>query len=144
VEAMESMEMAPGALPSPGRVPEERLLSPKIGLRRRRRCGTLLGKTPIDLGFSRRRLLIGKGAMSEGSQGPHTWWWHGQGHLSHPMVCQPPGPPPTLLRTSSRVGKNRRFGLRFVQFREYFLCNFSETQKQQKIGNWHCGILLIG
>jgi hypothetical protein len=24
------------------------------------------------------------------------------------------------------------------------MCNFSETQKQQKIGNWHCGILLIG
>jgi hypothetical protein len=41
-------------------------------------------------------------------------------------------------------GKNRRFGLRFVQFQEYFLCNISETQKQQKIGNWHCGILLIG
>jgi hypothetical protein len=36
------------------------------------------------------------------------------------------------------------FGFCFVQFREYFLCNFSETQKQQKTGNWHCGILLIG
>jgi hypothetical protein len=33
VEAMELMEMAPGALPRPGRVPEQRLLSPKIGLR---------------------------------------------------------------------------------------------------------------
>jgi hypothetical protein len=31
-------------------------------------------------------------------------------------------------------------GFGFVQFREYFLCNFSETQKQQKTGNWHCGI----
>jgi hypothetical protein len=28
-------------------------------------------------------------------------------------------------------------GFCFVQFREYFLCNFSETQKQQKTGNWH-------
>jgi hypothetical protein len=27
------------------------------------------------------------------------------------------------------------FGFCFVKFREYFLCNFSETQKQQKIGN---------
>jgi hypothetical protein len=36
------------------------------------------------------------------------------------------------------------FGFCFVQFREYFPCNFSETQKQQKIGNWHCGDLLIG
>jgi hypothetical protein len=52
VTAVESMEMALGALPRPGKVPEQRVLSPKIGLRRRRRCGTLLGKTPIDLGFS--------------------------------------------------------------------------------------------
>jgi hypothetical protein len=36
------------------------------------------------------------------------------------------------------------FGFCFVQFREYFLCNFSETQKQQKTRNWHCGISLIG
>jgi hypothetical protein len=32
VEAMESMDMAPGALPRPGRVPEQRFLSPKIVL----------------------------------------------------------------------------------------------------------------
>jgi hypothetical protein len=32
VEAMESMEMALGTLPCPGKVPEQRLLSPKIGL----------------------------------------------------------------------------------------------------------------
>jgi hypothetical protein len=36
------------------------------------------------------------------------------------------------------------FGFCFVQFREYFLCNFFKTQKQQKTGNWHCGNLLIG
>jgi hypothetical protein len=30
VEAMESMEMAPGALPHPSRVLEQRLLSPKL------------------------------------------------------------------------------------------------------------------
>jgi hypothetical protein len=70
VEAMESMEMAPGALPHPGRVPEQRLLSPEIGLRWRRCCGTLLGETPTDLGFLRRRLYIGGGAMSEVDQGP--------------------------------------------------------------------------
>jgi hypothetical protein len=79
VEAMESMEMAPGALPHPGRVPEQRLLSPEIGLRWRWRCGTFLGKMPTDLGFSRRRLFIGEGAMSEGGQGPHTIGWHAQG-----------------------------------------------------------------
>jgi hypothetical protein len=90
-------------------------------------CRTFLGKTPIDLRFLRRRLFIGGGAMSEGSQGAHTWWWRGQGHPRHPMVCQPL--PPLLLSFGLRLvsGKNRRFGLRFVQFREYFLCNFSET-----------------
>jgi hypothetical protein len=30
--AVESMEMAPGAIPHLGRVPEQRLLSPEIGL----------------------------------------------------------------------------------------------------------------
>jgi hypothetical protein len=35
-------------------------------------------------------------------------------------------------------------GFGFVQFREYFLGNFSKTQKQQKTGNWHYGDLLIG
>jgi hypothetical protein len=103
VESMESMEMAPGALPHPGRVPEQRLLSPEIGLRRRQRCGTFLGETPIDLGFSRRRLFIGGGAMSEGSQGPHTWWWRGQGAHVPPYGVPALGPPPALLRTSSCV-----------------------------------------
>jgi hypothetical protein len=79
VESMESMEMAPGTLPRPGRVPEQRLLSPKIGLRWRRRCGTFMGKTLIYLGFSRRRLLIGEGAMLEGGQGPHTIGWRALG-----------------------------------------------------------------
>jgi hypothetical protein len=32
VEAMESMETAPWELPRPGSVPEQRLLSPEIGL----------------------------------------------------------------------------------------------------------------
>jgi hypothetical protein len=29
-------------------------------------------------------------------------------------------------------GKNRSFGFCFVQFREYFLCSFSETQNNRK------------
>jgi hypothetical protein len=61
--------MAPGALPRPGRVPEQRLLFSEICLRRRRRCGTVLGKTPIVLGFSIPRLLIGEGASSGVDQG---------------------------------------------------------------------------
>jgi hypothetical protein len=71
--------MASGALPRPGRVPEQRLLSPKTCLRLRRRCGTVLGKTPIVLGFSVRRLLIGEGASSGGDQGGLTTGGRGQG-----------------------------------------------------------------
>jgi hypothetical protein len=36
VEVLESMEMASGALPRPDSVPEQRLLSPEIGLSRQR------------------------------------------------------------------------------------------------------------
>jgi hypothetical protein len=62
----------------------------------------------------------------------------------HPRVWLASGPPPSHLRTSWRFGKNRRFGFCFIQFWEYFLCSFSETQKQQKTWNWHCGISLVG
>jgi hypothetical protein len=145
VEAMELMEMAPGALPRPGRVPEQRLLFPKIGLRWRRRCGTLLGETPIDLGFfASEALNRRRGDVRGGPGGPHHRVACPGVHPRHPLVWFPPGPPPTLPWTPFHVGGNRTFGLRFVQFQEYFLCNFSETQKQQKTGNWHCGISSIG
>jgi hypothetical protein len=126
-------------------VPEQRLLSPEIGLQWRRRCGTLSGKTPTDLRFSLRRLFIGGGVMSEGSQGPHTLGWRGQGSTHATTRHGRPWPSLRLFFGLYLVsGENRNFGLRFIQFREYFLCNFSETQKWQKTGNWHCGILLIG
>jgi hypothetical protein len=77
--------MAPGALPHPGRVPEQRLLSPEICLRWQRRCRTVLGKTPIVLGFSVGRLLIGEGVSSRVDQGGLTTGGHGQG------LAAPPG-----------------------------------------------------
>jgi hypothetical protein len=97
VESMESMEMALGALPRPARVLEQRLLSPEIGLRQRRRCGTLLGKMPINLGFSLRRLYIGEWAMSEGGQGPHTIGWRALGVTRATRWC---GGPLAPLRLS--------------------------------------------
>jgi hypothetical protein len=56
--------MAPGALSRPGRVPEQRLLSPKIRRQRRWSYGTILEISPILLGFSVPRLYIGEGALS--------------------------------------------------------------------------------
>jgi hypothetical protein len=72
-EATALMEMAPGALPRLGRVSEQRLLSPEICLRWRQRCGTVLGKTPIVLGFSFERLFIGGRASSEVGPGGDAW-----------------------------------------------------------------------
>jgi hypothetical protein len=68
--AVESMEMSLEAIPHPGRVPEQRLLSLELRLRWRRCCGTFRGWAPIYLGFSHWRIYIGGGAMSEGTMGP--------------------------------------------------------------------------
>jgi hypothetical protein len=68
----------------------------------------------------------GPGALTTGGRGPGAGrapWWCG-----HPMALL------RLLFDSLEASVNfRMFGFCFVQFREYFLCNFSETQKQQKI-----------
>jgi hypothetical protein len=68
-----------------------------------------------------------KGSVRGGASWPH----HGAawpGARPRPPVLSPaPGPPPSHLWSSRSFGKNRRFGFFFVQFREYFLCNFSET-----------------
>jgi hypothetical protein len=71
-EATTSMEMAPGALPRPGRVPEQRLLSVEIHRWWRRSCITLSQKTPVILGFSDGWLYIGEEAASEVGQGHLT------------------------------------------------------------------------
>jgi hypothetical protein len=124
------MEMAPGALPHPGKVLEQRLLSPKIRRRRRWSCGTLLEILPIPLGFSVPRLLIGEGASSGGDQGGHTIGGRGQGLGRTPLFCGQPLAPLWLpFGPRPLSGKNKTSGTCFVQFREYFLCRFSETQR---------------
>jgi hypothetical protein len=88
------------------------------------------GKTPIPIGFSISRLYIGKGASSGGCQGSLTMGGRSQGLGCAPLLCGRPLAPLRLsfgLRYSSR--KNKTSGTCFVQFREYFMCSFSETQK---------------
>jgi hypothetical protein len=124
------MEIAPGSLPRPGRVPEQRLLSPEICLRWRWSCETVLGKTPIPLGFSVPRLYIGEGALSGGCKGTLTHRGRGQGLGRAALVCGALVDPLCLLFGSLEASvKLWATGFGFVQFREYFLCNFSETQK---------------
>jgi hypothetical protein len=139
------VEMAPGALPRPSRVLEQRLLSPEIHQWWEQSSGTLSEKLLSPLGFSIPRLYIGEGASSGGCQGllPHRG--RGQG-LGHAALVWGQALAPLQLSFGPRpsCGKNRSSGTCFVQFWEYLLCSISETQKQQKIGNWHCGILSIG
>jgi hypothetical protein len=101
----------------------------------------------IDRGlrvFSPRRIYRLKGGVRRWARWPHHMVARRGARTRRPMVWLAPGSPPSLLWTPSRVGKNRNFGFCFVQFREYFPCSFSKTQKHQKTGNWHCGISLIG
>jgi hypothetical protein len=52
-----------------------------------------------------------------------------RGGSCHHMVWLPLGPPPALLWTLSSCQVIRHFSFCFVRFREYFLCNFFDTQK---------------
>src|ERR1041385_9123641 len=53
-EEATSMEMNPGALPRPGRVPVQEFWSPESWWRWRRRSELLLEKTVLESGFPRR------------------------------------------------------------------------------------------
>jgi hypothetical protein len=85
---------------------------------------------PTPLGFSVPRLYIGEGASSGGCQGGLAHRGHGQG-LGHAALVwgQALAPLQLLFGSLEASGKNKTSGTCFVQFREYFLCRFSETQK---------------
>jgi hypothetical protein len=81
MEAMELMETALGTLPRPGKVPEQKLLSPKIGLRRWRRCGTLLRDAHQFRVFASEALYMRRGNV------------RGQPGAPHLVVARPGGTP---------------------------------------------------
>jgi hypothetical protein len=113
--------------------------------RQRRRIAMCSGKLIGYLDFSRRGVFIGEGASSGVGRGALTHRRRGQGLDHAALVCGALVAPLCLLFGSLEASVDFwMFGFCFVQFQEYFLCNFSETQKQQKTGNWHYGDLLIG
>jgi hypothetical protein len=132
-------------IPLSGRVPG-RASGPSRSLgRRRQRIVMCSGKVIGSLGFSHRGVFIGEGAMSGVGRGAVTHRGHSQGPGRAALLCGALMAPLHLLFGSLEAPVNFwTFGFCFVQFREYFLCNFSETQKQQKTGNWHYGDLSIG
>jgi hypothetical protein len=98
-----------------------------------------------SLGFSHQEEYIGGRAELGGGPGGLTTREHGPGVGRATLGCGwPVAPLRHLFGLLEALVNIRRFGFCFVQFQDYFLCNFFETQKYQKIGNWHCGISLIG
>jgi hypothetical protein len=88
------------------------------------------GKLIGYLGFIRRGVFIGEGASSGVDRGALTRRGHGQGLGRAALVCGHLVAPLRLLFGSLEAsGKNKTLGTYFVQFREYFLCITSETQK---------------
>jgi hypothetical protein len=129
MEVMESMEMSSGALPHPGRVPEQRLLSLEIRRWRRRSCRTLSQKTPIDLGFGVRRLYIGGEVASEVDQGAHTTpsRGHGGGAALGVAAPWPPfGSPSVFVLCPGKIGGS---GFVSSNFENISCVGFPETQK---------------
>jgi hypothetical protein len=84
--------------------------------------------------FLSRRIYRRKGDVRGWTSGPHHLVVRPGGGPRHPMVWLPSGPPPSLLWTLSHVRKNRNFGFCFVQFQEYFLCNFLKHKNSRKQG----------
>jgi hypothetical protein len=80
--------------------------------------------------FPTKRIYRRKGDVKGWTRAPHHLVARPGGGPRHPMVRLPPGCSPSLLWTPSSCELNRNFSFCFVQFQEYFLCNFSETQKQ--------------
>jgi hypothetical protein len=133
------------AIPLSGRVSGRASGPSRSSGRRRRRIAMCSGKVIGFLGFSRRGVFIGEGAMSGVGRGAVTHRGRGQGLGRTALLCGALVAPLCLLFGSLEASVNFwTFSFCFVQFREYFLCSFSETQKQQKTGNWHCGDLLVG
>jgi hypothetical protein len=142
---VESMKMAPGAIPCPGRVPEQRLLSPEIGLWWWRRCRTFYGRRLVDLGFLHQRDFIGGRAMSEGGQGAHTTPWCGQRGARHQVVWLHPGPPLSLLWTLSHVGKIGTLGFVSSNSENISCATFlkHKNSRKQELALWHLVNMLV-
>jgi hypothetical protein len=88
------------------------------------------GKVIGSLGFFRRGVFIGEGASSAVGRGDLTHRGRGQGPGRAALLCAALVAPLRLLFGSlEALVKFWATGFGFVQFREYFLCNFSETQK---------------
>jgi hypothetical protein len=82
--------------------------------------------------FSCRGVFIGKGASSGVDRGSLTHRGRGPAPGRAALLCV--APLRLLFRSLEASVKFWATGFCFVQFQEYFLCNFSKTQKSRKQG----------
>jgi hypothetical protein len=112
-----------------------------ISGRRRRGSRCVSGKLIGSLGFSRRGAFIGEGAASEVDQGGLTHRGRGQGLDRAALLCGQPVAPLRLLFGLLEASVNYwMFGFCFVQFQEFFLCNYSrntKTAENMELALWH-------
>jgi hypothetical protein len=98
--------------------------------RRRRLTVCFVESDPSSRFFPSRGTYRRKGSVRRWASWPHPLVARARGRPRHARVWLAHVPPPSHLRSSRSFSKNRRFGFCFIQFQEYFLCSFSETQKQ--------------
>jgi hypothetical protein len=104
-----------------------------ISHRRRRRLTVWFLEKCLGLRvFSTEGINRWKGNVGRWTRRSHHLVARPRGGLRHHMVWLPLGPPPDLLWTPSLCQVIRNFSFCSVQFQEYFLCNFSETQNSRK------------
>jgi hypothetical protein len=120
----------PVAIPLSGRVPGRASGPSRSRVDDDGRSWCVSGKLIGYLGFSRRGVFIGEGAASEVDQGGLTYRGRGPRAGRIALLCgRPVAPLHLLFGLLEALLNNRSFGFCFVQFWEYFLCNFFETQK---------------
>jgi hypothetical protein len=118
----------PVVIPLSGRVPGWASGPSRSSGQRRRWIAMCSGKVIGSLCFSRRGVFIGEGATLGVGRGALTHRGRGQGPGRAALLCVALMAPLRFLFGSLEASVNFwTFGFCFVQFREYFLCNFSET-----------------
>jgi hypothetical protein len=120
----------PVAIPLSGRVPGRASGPSRSSGWRGRRIAMCSGKVIGYLGFSHRGVFIGEGASSGVDRGGLTHRGRGQSLGRAALMCGALVARLRLLFGSLEASvKFWATGFGFLQFREYFLCSFSETQK---------------
>src|SRR3954453_19331968 len=84
--------------------------------------------------FSRRRIYGRRGGVGGNLVGPDTYQARPGLGLRRPSVWPPHGPTSSPLLVVASWRNYKMLDFCPMQFREYFLWNFSEIQKQQKTG----------